>query len=150
MSPEDQALWQAYTTTVFSAPHRLEWGTFGILTAWNPGVFLSFEENRGRNQELASELQSLGLVFEVIFAGSPDGEHLEPSWAVQDHCESARTLACRWGQNAIFWVERDRLHLVGCRPGWPDELELGAFSPRWLAWEQVPPSWQAEFLQSSG
>lgn len=124
-------LWQLYQNTVFLMPktpsRRL---AFAIVTAHNPrGKALGEEANHYRDQRLEAELLGAGFHPLPLWGCSPDLKHREKSWAVVMAKARAVELGLRLEQNAIYWVEQDRLYLVPCLLT-EDECCLGRFSER--------------------
>lgn len=101
---------------------------FAIITAYNPKSQITDEsQNRDLNNALESELSQVR--YEPIIGASPDLTHQEPSFIVQLSKPAAIGLARKYNQNAIFWVERDELHVVPVLMD-ADEVTVGTFRAR--------------------
>ena len=93
---------------VIGAPLPLLAGRpFALLTAHNPGSLRPGDEaNLRANEQLERRLASLGLEHVTARGVSPDGSHIEPSFAVFGiEREMALELAAEFGQAAIVWFD---------------------------------------------
>ena len=88
---------------------------FGIITACNPkDQILSASENRARNLQLKKQIiQKMDLCGEIV-GSSPDKAHQELSFVVKGSVKHLLQLGKDFEQNAIFWIEKDSLHLMDC------------------------------------
>jgi hypothetical protein len=105
-----------YLDTVFKATEpQGGWpGLFHIITAWNPGVSWSLDENNEANRKLLVLLQALGSPFKVIGC-SPCLKYQEEGFGVTGLSrEQAVEIGSQYGQNAIFEVSNDALIVIGC------------------------------------
>jgi hypothetical protein len=88
-------------------------GPFAVVTACNP-----FGRPLGSmpNQRLTALLEAVVMWqhpgAQPADGRSADGSHVEPGWALCIPLEVARGLAARFFQNALFWFDGDRFHLV--------------------------------------
>lgn len=75
---------------------------WAIITAWNPGPkCLSDDENRRRNDELASSIDGIGLMRAPELSSDTEGRHAEPGWLIVGISrEQTLMLARRFGQQA--------------------------------------------------
>lgn len=120
-----------YHDTVFKAAEpKGGWPPFfHVITAWNPGVFLSFEENNAADRNLHDRLNTKGVIFRVIGC-SPDMKHQEPGWGVYGLTQAdALEIGREYRQNAIFEISEDLISVIGCITGevqfvglWSDRL----------------------------
>jgi hypothetical protein len=120
-----------YSDTVFSGPDPGEgWPeSFAIVTAYNPdGVNVDDAANLAANEELEATVRDAGLSYSPMAGGSGDGSHVEPGFLVLCDLETALELGHRFNQEAVFWIEAGRLHLVACSGG--ARVELGAWQDR--------------------
>lgn len=118
-NPDRAALERAYRDALYSV--ELPGGTvtfrigerlpdvapFALITAWNPGHARPGDvENAAANARLRHRLTALSLRFVAADGRSPDGAHMEPSFAVFGISrEAALELAREFGQAAIVWLE---------------------------------------------
>ena len=87
---------------------------FAVLTSFNPrGENLDAGENARRFDELESELGVSGVAYTILDACSPDMSHCERSVAVKTDVVSARRIAARWEQLAIFWWDGREFWIYG-------------------------------------
>jgi hypothetical protein len=108
-----------YLDTVFKATEPQEgWpGLFHIITAWNPGVSWSLDENNEANRKLLALLQPLGSPFKVIGC-SPCLKYQEDGFGVTGLSrEQAVEIGSQYGQNAIFEISEDLISVIGCVSG---------------------------------
>jgi hypothetical protein len=119
-----------YLDTVFKAAEPQEgWPRlFHIITAWNPGVSWSLDENNEANRKLLVLLQALGSPFKVIGC-SPCLKYQEDGFGVTGLSrEQAVAIGSQYGQNAIFEVSNDALIVIGCMSN--KSQSLGSWSGR--------------------
>ena len=120
-----------FSDTVFNGPEPEEgWPeSFAVVTACNPeGVNADDAANAAANEELESAIRDAGLSYSPMTGGASDGSHIEPSFLVRCDLETALVLGRRFNQEAVFWIEAGRLHLVACEGG--TRKELGAWQDR--------------------
>jgi hypothetical protein len=139
--PEEQWLTRgvidqyAATEVTVLAPHG-EWlgardaRTLGsepmfVITAWNPGAHRpSPAENCRRNEDLYRRLIDIAHVWPARGA-SPDGSHVEESFALSGiSLAAALELAREFGQAGIFELATDRLIVHGCDGSWERRRQL--------------------------
>jgi hypothetical protein len=129
---EDTHLNPIYITTRFKVewPHHGRPLRFGVVTAWNPdGRDVSPAENALAHARLRARLEEESRVFFSVTGGSPDFSHAEPGYGIVfASCQEAVALGRAFRQEAVFWVEADRLQLVSCAYGQAEDL--GAWSAR--------------------
>jgi len=112
--PESDALRidlsQTIGPAVRAAIEAIAGSRFAIVTAYNP-YFLArgpstAEENRRAHERLRAELARLRLAH-VEADGHANGsrEHVERGFAIECDTNTARTLACEFGQDAFFSYE---------------------------------------------
>ncbi len=104
---------------------------FAILTSYNPrGENIAAVENERRFAELEAELRSSGAGYVVMDACSPDRSHCERSVALKKQGrDTAREIAKRWEQVAIFWYDGTRFWIYGAiSPMEPIPLPLGSMN----------------------
>lgn len=105
-----------YTTRFFLDGKRASLpSSFAIVTAFNPmDEAVGPEANANADLRLEQALKSAGIPIMRVTGGSPDMSHLEPGWALDCHLTEALSLARKFRQRAIWWVDQDQLHLVDC------------------------------------
>lgn len=123
----------AYRTARFwcaIGPGEVPTPSFGIVTACDPSDRpLDDEANRAADSGLARELDQLGWPRFRVVGASPDLVHQEPGWGVVAGSPAlVLDLGRRWGQAAVFWIDRDDLFLADCRDGTVERL--GSWSER--------------------
>ena len=109
-----------YRETIFKAsPPEGGWPEyFHIITAYNPGKIISDEDNASADEELRRDLECRGLRYLRIKGYSPDQKHHEQGWMIEDITrEQALEIGRRYGQNAIFEIEKGVLFVIGCLSG---------------------------------
>lgn len=130
---EHPDLWEAYRATTYriladseqnrdirvDEPAPVQ-GPLAYVTPDNPGSrLLSDAENLRRRHTLAGELDASGVAY-VPGKSIADDDQWPPEkgfWIAGITRDDARTLAMRYGQNAIVFVDAHRkVHLVDCRP----------------------------------
>ena len=105
-------------------------GTFSILTADNPrGEISDAHTNRRAERALRNEL-CLRCKPARLQGCSPDGVHCENSFAAAVTPRLAQTLAGRYRQNALYYVEKGVLYLVPCLMKGRRRERLGWFVER--------------------
>jgi len=89
---------------------------FGILTPCNPfGRKIGAGENASRLEALQRLLDERGILHFPVDGGTRDRSHLEPGFGVVGIDQDAvRALGVQFEQDAIFWVEGDRVTLLAC------------------------------------
>ncbi|QSX42520.1 DUF3293 domain-containing protein [Shewanella cyperi] len=124
-------LWSLYQQTEFLLMQNISpAASFAIITAHNPrGELLSECQNRLRDRQLLADIEALGVPYRAMVGTSPDLQHKEKSWAVFMEAGDVLALAEKYQQNAIYYVEQDRLKLLPCLMPGP-ELQLGSFRSR--------------------
>jgi len=124
-------LWSLYQQTEFLLMQNISpAASFAIITAHNPrGKLLSRCQNRLRDRQLLADIEALGVPYRALVGASPDLSHKEKSWAVFMDASTIMTLAEKYQQNAIYYVEQDKLTLLPCLMPGP-ELLLGSFRSR--------------------
>ncbi|WP_434356840.1 DUF3293 domain-containing protein [Parasalinivibrio latis] len=129
MTCNKRSLWDCYHNIVFTATVCPTFRSFAIITAANPfSGLLDDAHNARRNQSFAANLSIKAIPFCEITGKSPDGSWKEPGFAVAVPLDIAITLATEVEQNAIYWVEDNRVYLVPVTlTGYETEL-IGAFS----------------------
>jgi len=125
---ERQQIWSAFESTTIVQKNEVEivWAGSGsvmlplptpvhILTAYNPFErVLSNEENKKRHEALRRLLLHRPVQFLSVYGQSPDGQWIEPSYAVHGFSRSeACGLARDIGQRAIFELDDQFLYVFG-------------------------------------
>ncbi|AIW15027.1 DUF3293 domain-containing protein [Vibrio tubiashii] len=109
----DSDLWQAYCDPYFRFERQLMCSQFAIITAWNPkSIWLSKSDNDRNNQHLAQEVSH--TCWCGVQVGNKDFTWFEESFAVQISQHEALELGRKYQQNAIYYVEGERLFLLSC------------------------------------
>jgi hypothetical protein len=131
MDQSVECLWRYYQETQFLITQGLSSKiSFAIITAHNPrGKTLTPCQNRLLDRKLQQAILMLRRPYRAMVGASQDRKHMEKSWAVSTDKASAIELGRKFNQNAIFYVEDDKLQLVPCLLS-GQETSLGAFSPR--------------------
>ncbi|MFC7335617.1 DUF3293 domain-containing protein [Haloferula chungangensis] len=123
----------AYLDTVFilqDPPDPLPLA-FAIVTAFNPmDEAQSPDENWAADLRLQGRLAAVGWERFRATGCSPDQSHTEPGWAIVCPLDAAVDLARHFNQRAIWWIEHDQLHLIGCEN--PNPQPVARFSDRVL------------------
>lgn len=78
-------------------------------------------------------LRQLGLRYQPLLAGNRNFSHSEASFIVECSLPEALEIAAEFEQNAIFWVEQDRLSLVPCLLDDVEQTEMGSFRGRFIS-----------------
>ncbi|GIU21595.1 DUF3293 domain-containing protein [Shewanella schlegeliana] len=131
MNDSVETLWRYYKETEFLLTQSLSSQlSFAIITAHNPrGEVLTPCQNGLLDRQLQHEIYRLGLPYRAMIGSSQDRKHMEKSWVVATDKASAIELGRLFNQNAIYYVEADKLQLVPCLLA-KEEAFLGAFSLR--------------------
>ncbi|NOH80589.1 DUF3293 domain-containing protein [Vibrio sp. RE86] len=109
----DSQLWQAYSNPFFRFSKVPQGSSFAIITAWNPAsVWLSQEENDRNNQHLAQDIDH--TYFSMVDVGDESFSWVETSFAVEMTLQRSLELGKKYGQNAIYFIEGERLFLISC------------------------------------
>ena len=91
-------------------PHR-----FAIITAYaTTGELWTDEENQRADRRLQKRFERAGMAHTRITGYSPASGHAEPGWAVAMDFEDACSLGRQFKQDAIYWVDDDRLYVSYC------------------------------------
>lgn len=109
-----------------------EWPpAFALVTGWaTTGESWSESANLAANARLLARLEADGRWHHPVAGVSPDTRDREPGWAVAWPLEAARRLGAEFRQDAIYWIEGDALHVVGCEPESPRHAPLDCFRAR--------------------
>jgi hypothetical protein len=139
MDQSVECLWRYYQETQFLFTQGLSSKiSFAIITAHNPkGEILTPCQNRLLDRQLQQEILMLDRPYRAMVGVSQDRKHMEKSWAVSTDKASAIELGCKFNQNAIYYVEADKLQLIPCLLS-KQETSLGAFSPRVNVVHELP------------
>jgi hypothetical protein len=126
---EREQVWRAFETTniVQKIDAEIVWAgpratplplptPIHIITAYNPfEKVLSSEENQQRQEALKRLLELRSVQFSSVRGMSPDGQWVEPSFAVHGLNRSAACALARYiGQRAIFELDDEFLYVIGC------------------------------------
>lgn len=132
-------LWQCYQETEFFFTQALSPQlSFAIITAHNPeGMILSPSQNRLLDKKLQNELMHLGVLHREIMGASVDLSHMEKSWAVAVERKVGIAIGLKFKQNAIYYVETDKLRLIPCLFQ-KQEICLGSFSKKMKLVSELP------------
>lgn len=127
---KEDKLIKLYTTTVFLQQQiKVLPNTFAIVTAYNPrGKIISNESNLHNNSLLTKQIAS--LKHWGIIGCSPDLSYQEPSFAIEIAKHDALKLAAGYKQNAIFWVEGNKLYLEAVLMNFEKSILVGEFTDR--------------------
>jgi len=139
---ESNRQWQCYQEAEFLFTQALSSElSFAIITAHNPkGQLLSACQNRLLDRQLQFEIQQLHRPYRAMIGASADRCHMEKSWAVSIDKASAIRLGCQFNQNAIYYVEHDKLQLIPCLLSKTQQQEevIGPFSSRVCLVNELP------------
>lgn len=127
-------LWGLYQSTKFipTLPFP-DWSQFAIVTAYHPlGQITEADKNTKLQQQLMEELSRKGINYWPVVGCSPDRSYQEPSLAIHTDKTTALELARMFKQNAIFWVEFDKLWLIPCWMQGQSDALIADFSQRLL------------------
>ncbi|WP_299009314.1 DUF3293 domain-containing protein [uncultured Shewanella sp.] len=132
-------LWQCYQETEFLLTQALSSQlSFAIITAHNPkGMILSPSQNRLLDKKLQNELVHLGALHQEMIGTSVDMSHREKSWAVAVERKVGIAIGLKFKQNAIYYVETDKLRLIPCLFQ-KQEICLGSFSKKMKLVSELP------------
>jgi len=104
--------------------------SFAIISAQNPAGHLQHpSRNLLLDKHFSDFLDQFNWPYREIIGCSPDLAFQEKSWAVVCDKAEAIDLAIKFEQNAIYWVEQDKLYLVPALLSEQEEY-LGEFNPR--------------------
>lgn len=108
-------LLNAYVNVCFrlSEQDLADWrgDTAVIITAWNPrSVRLAQSQNHQRNHDLKSDLDHFRM-FKLL-VGNENFDWFEESYWVDISLKGGLTLAEKYQQNAIYWVDKKQVFLV--------------------------------------
>lgn len=128
-------LWESYKTSVFLCHQPLgDQIDFAIISAQNPAGHLHHpQHNLTLDREFETELDEAHIPYRTLIGASPDLSFQEKSWAVLCDKHKALSLALKFRQNAIYWVESGQLYLVAAlmeQQGYPTEEHLGPYLAR--------------------
>ncbi|WP_299490600.1 DUF3293 domain-containing protein [uncultured Shewanella sp.] len=132
-------LWRSYQETEFFftqalSPHL----SFAIITAHNPkGILLSSSQNRLLDKKLQSEIAYLARPYRALMGGSADLCYMEKSWAIAVDRKTGIELGVKFNQNAIYYVEADKLMLIPCLFQ-KQAISLGSFSKKVTLVSELP------------
>lgn len=125
----NRELWGHYSSSVFYVDELPVIESFAIITGWNPkSVKKSDERNFSYNQKLMSEIKSRSLRFSKIVGSDREGRWFEESFAVEMPLTEAVELAKQFEQNAIYYVDCDRVRLVPALLDGQNTRDMGLFS----------------------
>lgn len=142
MNQSNNLLWQCYQDVefLFSQPLSSDI-SFAIITAHNPkGQILTSCQNRLLDRKLQYEIEQLRQPYRAMMGTSLDRSHMEKSWAVSTDKNSAMILGRKFQQNAIYFVEHDKLQLIPClfSASQYQEQIIGHFSSRVSLVSELP------------
>jgi hypothetical protein len=102
------------------------WGSFHVITAWNPGdARPSLIENDAANERLRQTLSARGLQPIRAVGADPDSEHFEESWAVTGlDDQEARAIGSDFGQVAVFRIADGAQTVLACTEDWSLSRQL--------------------------
>lgn len=127
-------LWENYRKVCLFAPFAPpSWPDYAIVTAWNPASRRVGIRRNGRRQRALSRAidDSHGPHLGPVWVSAPDESWQEESLLLRASREEAISLAVRFGQNAIYWVEQGELWLLpALMKGEP--RHLGRLASRWI------------------
>jgi hypothetical protein len=126
-------VWDNYRKTIFVVNKLVKPpSSFAILTADNPGSnVLPKSVNKKATNALLQELHDLQCCPIEIRGSSRDLDYSECSYIAQISKQDALRIGERYQQNAIYWVDNNKLYLISCTAAQHDEEEyLGLFSER--------------------
>jgi hypothetical protein len=100
--------------------------SFVIVSAYaTTGTSWSSEHNLGADAALRRTIVERNLWLWRIEGYSPVTQHAEPSWATIMAPHEACDLGGLFLQDAIYWVEQDRLFVIQCsRPDRPVFVDM--------------------------
>ncbi len=134
-----EQVWHYYQQTQFLLTQALSSTlSFAIVTAHNPrGQILCAPQNRLLDRQLQQRIDKLHHPYRTLIGSSIDSSHMEKSWAVPMAKSAAIELAKEFQQNAIYYIDRDKLLLVPCLLPY-SEVYLGYFSDRVKLVSELP------------
>ncbi|SNY53794.1 Protein of unknown function [Arsukibacterium tuosuense] len=108
------SLWEAYRDSVFICRQRLASQlSFAIISAQNPaGELKNPHLNLCLDKRFEGFLQQARIPFRSVVGASADLRFQEKSWIVFCDKVQAMQLGRDLQQNAIYWVEQNKLYLV--------------------------------------
>ena len=125
------SLWEAYKDSVFICRQRLASQlNFAIISAQNPvGELTNPPLNLCLDKRFEGVLKQTRIPFRSVVGASADLSFQEKSWIV--FCDKAQALQLgrELQQNAIYWVEQNKLYLVPVLYQQTEEY-LGLFESR--------------------
>ncbi|MBK1829597.1 DUF3293 domain-containing protein [Verrucomicrobiaceae bacterium R5-34] len=102
-----------YYVTWFQCKSSVLADEFIIITAHNPeGRTISTQANEELNLMLFKHLNSLGLDYFEVAAGSKNRLHIEASYAIACDLDLGLQLCNHYAQDAIFWIKNGQLNIV--------------------------------------
>lgn len=124
-------LWESYKHSIFFCHQALNCQVdFAIISAQNPaGIPEHPYLNLQRDKELQACLNQRRLPYRSVIGSAPDHSFKEKSWAVVCEKADAVSLALKFEQNAIYWVEAGDLFLVPVLMHYTEEC-IGRFNER--------------------
>ncbi|MDX1677879.1 DUF3293 domain-containing protein [Arsukibacterium sp.] len=124
-------LWDAYKNSVFICRQRLAPQlSFAIISAQNPaGELKNPHLNLCLDKQFEGFLQQARIPFRSVTGASADLTFQEKSWIVFCDKSQAVKMGQQLQQNAIYWVEQNRLFLVPVLCQQTEEY-LGLFNSR--------------------
>jgi hypothetical protein len=139
MRTETDHFWHCYQQTQFLLTQTFSpLLSFAIVTAHNPrGQILSSCQNRLLDKQLQRHILRLERPYRALIGSSLDRRHMEKSWAIPIDKLAAVELGRVFNQNAIYYIEEDKLQLVSCLLNY-SELALGHFSTRVCLVSELP------------
>ncbi|WP_394145497.1 DUF3293 domain-containing protein [Vibrio atypicus] len=109
----DAQLWASYLDPYFRFGAPIRCDSFAIITAWNPASKWQSNQQNGRNnQQLRLEIDH--TYFIEVLVGNQEFSWAEESFATAMTRHQAVELGVKYGQNAIYFVEKDQLFLLSC------------------------------------
>ena len=107
-------LWLAYKNTHFRwMDEVLHCEGFAIVTAYNPRSTIRLQKDNERQQhELIRIVVQQEWRYKTLLAGDESFKYFEPSLAIECSVVQAKWLAANFEQNAIYYVQGDRLSLI--------------------------------------
>jgi hypothetical protein len=105
-----------YKATRFKASDDIAFPQrFAIITAYaTTGEHWKEEENRLADRKLKKRFERADQWHARVTGYSPTSGHEEPGWAVALGFDAACDLGRQFKQDAIYWVEADRLYISYC------------------------------------
>lgn len=124
-------LWDSYKRSIFLCHQRLaEHMSFAIISAQNPaGQLSSPVANLLFDKQLQAYLQQINAPYRSVTGAAPDFSFQEKSWMVLCEKEQAIAIGRLFTQNAIYWIEHNKLYLVPVLVAQHEEY-LGVFNSR--------------------